>query len=340
MALSYLEYGLVDGIGFVLLTGEIGTGKTTIVRKLLSQIPDDIEVALISNTNVTPEQLLEMILQEFELVLPPGGKAKCLDTLSEFLIDSYSKHKRVLLVVDEAQNLPREALEEIRMLSNLQTDKQALLQIVLVAQPGLRSRLQHPSLVQLSQRIAVSYHLAPLDLSETSAYIVHRLKVASGLNESLFTPEAVECVFQHSGGIPRRINILCDSALVYGFADELATIDHKVIEQVVSDKWEVGIFPGATVGEDTQFLGITSAGDNGLLGRLKNLEEKVDELSARLGHFLFEGEQNRVNDTKAQIQQLERLLTEERKRSDSLLSHYNRMKEKVNMLTKNLEKKD
>jgi len=340
MALSYLEYGLLDGIGFILLTGEIGTGKTTILRKLLSQIPSDIEVGVISNTNVSSDQLLEMILQEFELPPSSGGKAKYLEILNDFLIESYGRHSRVLLVVDEAQNLPHDAMEEIRMLSNLQTDKQALLQIVLSGQPGLRARLQHPSLIQLSQRIAVSYHLIPLDLDETVAYIAHRLKVAGSQNDGLFTPEALERVFHHSGGIPRRINILCDSALVYGFADELRTIDAKVVEHVVADKWEVGIFPGATEGEDAQILSITPAEDDSLNRRLRYLEEKVEEISARLNSYLHDDAEYRMNSTKAQIQQLERLLNEERKRSDSLLSHYNRMREKLNILTKNLKKKD
>jgi general secretion pathway protein A len=340
MALSYLEYGLVDGIGFIVLTGEIGTGKTTIIRKLLSQIPSDIEVGLISNTNVSSDQLVEMILQEFELPYSSEGKAKSLEILNDFLIESYSGHKRVLLVVDEAQNLPHDGLEEIRMLSNLQTDKQALLQIILSGQPGLRARLQHPSLIQLSQRIAVSFHLAPLDLDETAAYISHRLKVAGSQNDGLFTPEAIKTVFENSGGIPRRINILCDSALVYGFADELATIDHTVVEQVVSDKWEVGIFPGAVAGDDPQILGITPVENDGLLHRLEKLEDKVENLSARLDQYFLNDRTIESNNTKAQIMQLERLLNEERKRSDTLLTHYNRMREKVSILTQNLKKKN
>jgi general secretion pathway protein A len=339
MALTYLEYGLMDGIGFILMTGEIGTGKTTIIRKLLDQLPQDMEVALVSNTNVSPEQLLEMIIHEFELMLPPGSKGGMLDVLNGFLVEQYAESRRALLIVDEAQNLSAEALEEIRMLSNLQTDKEALLQILLVGQPGLRSRLQHPSLLQLSQRIAVSYHLAPLDLSETRAYIAHRLKVAGGEDENLFTSEALESIHIHSGGIPRTINILCDAALVYGFADELAAIDGGVITKVVRDKKEVGLFASAPGDEEVQSLdGVAGNGDR-LFQRLQGLEGRVEKMSVELDRYRREGEFSDAREKDGQIQQLQRLLSEERSRSDVLLAQYHRLREKLHQLNRLLRTK-
>ena len=330
MALTYLEYALMDGIGFVLLTGEIGAGKTTIIRKLLTQLRNNIEIAVIFNTNVSSEQLLEMILQEFDLEPSERGKAVHLDMLNQFLISKYSQDQRVVLIMDEAQNLSQEALEEIRMISNLQSDKDALLQLVLVGQPGLQAKLRHPSLAQLRQRIGVSYHLAPLSAEETREYVVHRLQKSGAQNNGLFLPEAMECIFHHSGGIPRAINILCDAALVYGYADELRTIDKQVIERVIHDRREIGCLPAFSDVEKIQYVAEVVKDDANVLGRLQSLEERVAKISALMDWQIREYERREENYKDILIQKLEKLLTEERKRSDTLLIKYNQMRHKLN----------
>ena len=233
-ALTYLEYGLSESVGFVLLTGEIGSGKTTLIRYLLNQIESDIETGVLFNTNVTSEQLLSLILQEFELEPQEGKKAKNLEALNTFLVEKYAEGKRVLLIIDEAQNLTNDALEEVRMLSNVQSDDQMLLQIMLVGQPELRARLNNPVLAQIGQRIAAKYHLEALTKKETKKYIVFRLKKA-GSTSAIFTAKAMDMIYRASAGIPRTINLLCDSAMVYGFADELLSIDTPVIETVIDE---------------------------------------------------------------------------------------------------------
>ena len=326
LALTYLEYGLMDGIGFVLLTGEIGAGKTTLIRKLLSQLLGDIEVAVVFNTNVSAEQLLELILQEFELKARGRRKAAHLDILNQFLINKYGEGQRVVLIVDEAQNLSPEALEEIRMLSNLQTDQEPLLQILLVGQPALRVKLQNQSLAQLNQRVAVSYHLNSLNLQETKEYILHRLRKAGGKNSQIFEAKAIESIFRYSQGTPRAINTICDAALVYGYADELNVIDGRVIEQVMKDKKEIGLGPSCWVTEENKAPGETFQDNGHLTGRLQNLEEKVAKLSALID-WKIQNEDQRAESYKDKlIQSLEGMLTEERNRNEKIVGMYHEMK--------------
>ncbi|MDL1966251.1 MAG: AAA family ATPase [Candidatus Desulfofervidus auxilii] len=234
-ALNYLEYGILNNVGFIVITGEIGSGKTTLIKKFLSQLEKKIITAVISNTNVESKEFLQMLLQELGIEYSKEEtKADLLNRLYYFLIEKYASRQQVVLIVDEAQNLPSAVLEEIRMISNLQTEKNFLIQIILVGQPPLRDKLLHPSLEQFLQRVSLSYHLFPLSEQETKDYIKHRLKLA-GARYPIFSEEALKAVFKHSQGVPRIINTLCEAALVYGFADEKREIGAEIIETIIEE---------------------------------------------------------------------------------------------------------
>ena len=233
-ALQYLEYGIEHNIGIILLSGEVGSGKTTLIRYLRQQIGQDIHIVILSNTNLTADQLLECILIELDIEPDGTKKAQNLLLFKTYLNSLKAELRRLILIIDESQNLPKDTLEEIRMLSNFQADDGLPLQIFLVGQPELRTILKSPGMSQIRQRIAVNYHLNALSLEETLHYIQYRLKVA-GATQNPFTVDAVKLIFQASSGIPRAINILCDSALLYGFAEESQTIDENIIKNVLSE---------------------------------------------------------------------------------------------------------
>lgn len=327
-ALTYLEYGIREGMGFILLTGEIGTGKTTLIRYILNQIEAEIEVAVIFNTNVTADQLLSLILQEFEIEPIDTDKAKNLDRLYHFLIRKYGKRQRVLLIIDEAQNLSDPVLEEVRMLSNLQADDNLLLQIMLVGQPELKAKLRRPGLAQLTQRIAVNYHLMPLSLEETEYYIASRLEKAGG-NPKLFTPEAVEEVYRASNGTPRSINLLCDTALVYGFADETTVIDEHVIAQVLDDKGGILLPQPAEAPSEPETVegGVYGPVDGSLQERFATLESRMAEMKVQIDWQLVELEKRADGFKQELVMQLAGQLDRERKKNDKLLMELGRLKE-------------
>jgi general secretion pathway protein A len=243
MALDLLEYGLINQAGFNVITGEIGTGKTTLVRYLLSQVGRNVTVGLISHTQRSFEKLLQWILFAFNLEWRGKEEIEMFQTFLEFLLQQYGQNKRSVLIVDEAQNMSTDTLEELRMLSNVNADKDQLLQIILVGQPGLRETLRRPDLAQFAQRVAVDYHLEPLDREETPAYIRHRISVAGRNGLELFDDAACDAVHELSDGVPRLVNLLCDTALVYGYADHKPTIDAQIVHDVAREKKKSGIFP-------------------------------------------------------------------------------------------------
>ena len=241
IAFAMLEYGVMNRAGFTVITGEIGSGKTTLVRHLLTLLSDDLEVGLITSTPRNEAGLLEWIMMAFGQPFENVSYVGLYKRFQEFLIDQYAQGKSCILIVDEAQNLGLDRLEELRMLSNINSDKDQLLQLVLVGQPQLKEILQSPDLEQFCQRVSSEFHLRRLLLEETDAYIAHRLGVAGG-DPALFTREAKALIFRASGGVPRVINILCDTCLVYGYAIEAKEITAEIVHKVIEDKNQHGIF--------------------------------------------------------------------------------------------------
>jgi len=242
-ALAHLLFGIGQGGGggFVQLTGEVGTGKTTLSRLLLEQIPENTRVALVLNPRLSPVELLETICEELHLPLDAldsegrRGSVKALtDTLNAYLLDAYAQGLRVVLIIDEAQNLSVEALEQVRLLTNLETDTQKLLQIILLGQPELRELLARPELRQLAQRITARYHLTPLDANETSTYLRHRYRVAGGLHLP-FDTAAIRRIHVHSGGVPRLINVIAERALLGGYAHDDTRIDARTVDRAAKE---------------------------------------------------------------------------------------------------------
>jgi len=233
-ALKYLEYGISENIGIILLTGEVGSGKTTLLKYIKQQIGQNLDVIVISNTNLSANQLLEYILLELSIEPDKKSKARNLTLFRDYLRSIEAENRRVILILDEAQNLPKDAIEEVRMLSNFQSDDRLPVQICLVGQPELRTILNTPGMHQIRQRIAVNYHLDGLDQEDTNNYISYRLKKA-GSTKNPFSPDAVNLIFESTSGIPRSINIVCDSLLLYGFAEEVETIDAVIAKNVINE---------------------------------------------------------------------------------------------------------
>ncbi len=234
-ALTFLNYGIADNSGFILLTGEIGTGKTTILRSMIKNIPQDVKLARINNTKVSSEQLISMINEDFGIDVKGLDKTQLLSRLSDFLIDQYAQGGRSMIIIDEAQNLSSDLLEEIRLLSNLETDKSKLLQIILVGQPELNLKLGRRELEQLRQRITVSTHISPLIKDEMDSYIKYRLKIAGNEHAVTFEEGVMDAIYDFSKGVPRLINIVCDFALLAAFTDEKKVFDTGLIQEVIQD---------------------------------------------------------------------------------------------------------
>jgi len=293
---THLKYAVQENKGFVVITGEIGAGKTTLMNVLLEKIPQDVETAVITQTNLEPREFLRRLCDEFEVGRRAVDKAQMLDALHSFLLDQYRLGRRVVLIVDESQNLPLPTIEELRMLSNLELEKEHLLQMILLGQPDLKDKLRRKELEQFSQRVSVHCHLTGLEKAETDKYIRHRLKVAGARRLDLFTKGAVDSIFEASKGIPRLINILCDAALLYGYADDLPVIDRDVIIQVVEERQDL-------VTETTKRPpdgALTDAYRDQITERMDTLEGHLKRLYALIDNHI-KGQEDHDKDFEARI---------------------------------------
>ena len=234
-AKAYMESTIWLADGFVVITGEIGSGKTTLLQAFLNELDEDVVYAVVSQTQLTPTQFLQAVLTEFGFKPFNKRKVELLDMLNMFLIEQYSNGKKVVLIVDEAQNLSQKVLEEIRMLSGIETHKEKVLRIILAGQPELKETLESPGLKQLVQRVRLRFHIASLDRREMHEYIEHRLTVAGRQEPGPFIENAYPKIFLYSGGIPRLINTLCDTAMLCAFAEEKKTIDEDDIMAAVQE---------------------------------------------------------------------------------------------------------
>jgi type II secretory pathway predicted ATPase ExeA len=234
-AKAYMESAILLADGFVVITGEIGSGKTTLLQSFLGEFEDDIVYALVSQTQLKPTQFLQAVLVEFGFKPFDKSKVELLDMLNMFLIEQYSNGKKVILIIDEAQNLSKKVLEEIRMLSGIETHKGKTVRIILAGQPGLKETLDSPSLKQLVQRIRLRFHIGPLDARETHEYIEHRLKVAGSEDTDLIADDAFAPIYRCTGGIPRLINMLCDTAFLCALAEDKQTVDTEDVMSAVKE---------------------------------------------------------------------------------------------------------
>ncbi len=279
-ALIYLDYGIQEAVGFILVTGEVGAGKTTIIRNILKKLKGKYTVAKVFNTKVSSEQLFSMINDDFGLETSGKDKVTLIKELNEFLIDQYANNHQTILIIDEAQNLSDELLEEIRMLSNLETDTQKLLQIILVGQPELRKTLAKPELRQLRQRISISCHIQPLSKEETAEYILHRLEVAGNREAVSFEDGVFEFIYSYSRGIPRLINIICDFLLLSAFVEETTSISKKMTAEVIGELDLENQYWKDRPAQSSE-SGIYSHSE------LQSLEERVSQLENQLKSLSF-----------------------------------------------------
>ncbi len=363
LALVHLEYGLSHQAGFIVITGEIGTGKTTLVKTMLRRMAEDTVVASIFNTTVGAEEFLNLILDDYELPWNENEThTQKLDKLKSFLIDIYTKGKKAVLIVDEAQNLSMETLEEIRLLSNFQTTKDYLVHIFLVGQPELKYKLTHHSLRQLAQRISVHYHINPLTEKETEEYIAHRLKV-SGCDDvgSCFSEDALEEIYTQTLGFPRLINLLCDACLVNAFADQVKPVTRSIVTDTIKGDgagnfWQIASSqslakqpatnrenigdvpppkaPANQAGPAMQGFSADQLSD--LQNRVSELEKTVQVLSRLVNERLIDKSHEEIREL-ASKKILKELLDREQKKVISLAADRKNLQKKLKMLLSKVE---
>lgn len=234
-ALNRLLLAISERNGFAVITGEIGSGKTTVCRTLLNKLDSLTKVALILNTHLGKKELLTSILEDLGVEYRSTSKTHLISALNKYLIEQAARDINVVIIVDEAQNLTPSVLEEVRMLSNLETEKEKLVQIILIGQPSLRKKLSHPNLEQFSQRIVLYYHLEALDYTETAAYLKHRLKISGNAAADIFTNEAIREIYAYSKGIPRLINLACHNSLISGIVAEAKIITGEIARESMEE---------------------------------------------------------------------------------------------------------
>ncbi|MGD2063046.1 MAG: AAA family ATPase [Nitrospirota bacterium] len=310
-ALATLEYGLAERKGFVVLIGEIGAGKTTLLNYVLGRLPEAVNVAFVFHTNLNKSEFLELILTEFEVDAPAEVDSERLYALYDFLLEEHRAGRRVVLMVDEAQNLAPDVLEQIRLLANLETNQQPLLQIILAGQPALRQTLGQPALEQLRQRVGVTYHLMALDEEDVGDYVRFRLSRAGAPRADLFETDTYPLIYRHTRGVPRLINKLADAALLAAFADDVPRVGRALLEEVIQEQQAEGEIQPAEVGPSTAVEDAASRVTDpvllALLERLTLCVERLEEADQRADDRFAEA-QEQIRDILRRVEQyLERL---------------------------------
>ena len=324
-ALTYLNYGIKERSGFILLTGEVGSGKTTIIRDLIKKNHERVLLGKIFNTRVNSEQLISMINDDFGLPVHGKDKIELLRDLNVFLIEQYAKGNQPTLVIDEAQNLSASLLEEVRLLSNLETDHAKLMQIILVGQPELRKTLARTELLQLRQRISINCHLQPLSRQEVEEYIHHRLDVAGDRAAVIFETEALDNIFTYSRGIPRLINIICDFLMLSAAAEGLKKLDGQMVHEIIGDLdfenqyWKTSIAETDKGSVDGAGAG-NSEKESQLASVLVDIRSRLESLEKESTRF----NTNMVNDIGNRIKSVQNLVTTYRGETDHSISEIRR----------------
>ncbi len=338
-ALACMEFGLLAETGIVLITGEIGTGKTTLIQRFLTELPSDVNVASILNTNITPDQLLEIFLQEFGLGGQYSNKAETIKAIETGLLKMRSENRRPLLIIDDGQNLSDEALEEVRWLSNLQDQRRMLVQVILVGQPELKAKLSDPAMASLTQRIGVTYHLGAFTLDEVGAYVTHRLNQVGGA-ANIFTKKAIKLIYETSKGIPRVINLLCDNALVAAFAEDTLVVDRSMVEQAVAEGSQSPL-AAALMRLETNSNGVSAPRSNGPAPAQTVESNSVDTEKFRQMETRLKTLEKLVSQTHLEMRNMVKsLLTTERQNSDRLLEELTLLKARNGSASENEDPDD